>query len=383
LAACKGSPISWCLLMAGAKDSKFIRLRSPRRRLFRVRSKHVGLPPGTLIHVGEKKTDKPVITVFHYTEDHFDEIKAEAIEECFSYKNKPGIAWINVDGLHDVEMIHKIGTHFNIHPLLLEDVLNTEQRPKIEELGEYLLMQMKMLHYGNEGEEIDAEQLSVFLGPRYVLSFQERPGDVFDSVRERIRTGKGRIRKSGADYLAYCLLDTVVDHYFLLLERIGEHIEALEEEVVSSPTPAVMRVIHDLKRENILMRKSIWPLREVVNQLERGASPLIEKSTLPYLRDVYEHTIQVMDTVETFRDLISGTLDIYLSSVSNRMNEIMKVLTIIGSIFFPLTLIAGIYGMNFKLIPELDWPLGYPLVLIAMLIVALVMLAYFKRKGWL
>lgn len=240
-----------------------------------------------------------------------------------------------------------------------------------------------MLQYNEENKEIKTEQVSLILGSNWVVSFQENEGDVFDPIRERLRTDKGRIRKMGADYIVYALIDAVVDNYFAVLEKIGDKIEEIEDELVTNPAPETLRAIHDLKRQMILLRKSVWPLREVINRLERWESKLINKSTDIFLRDVYDHTIQVIDAIETFRDVLSGMLDIYLSSVSNRMNEVMKVLTIIATIFIPLTLVAGIYGMNFKYMPELEWVWGYPFVLLIMLAVGIVMLFYFRRRNWL
>lgn len=240
-----------------------------------------------------------------------------------------------------------------------------------------------MLFYNENNNEVDVEQISLILGENFVISFQERPGDVFDPIRDRIRNAKGRIRKMGVDYLVYALIDAVVDNYFSIMEKFTEKIESLEEELINDPTPNTSRTIHNLKREMIFLRKSVWPLREVVNVLERGDLRFIKKSTRVFLRDLYDHTIQVIDTIETLRDMVSGMLDIYLSSISNRMNEVMKVLTIIATIFIPLTFIAGIYGMNFRYMPELQWQWGYFTVWIIMGAVAISMLFYFKRKRWL
>jgi magnesium transporter len=343
----------------------------------------VGLPPGTLVHIGERKTEKVKITVIDYDSKNFQEKEVDKIEECFPFKDKPTVTWINIDGLQEVEIVEKIGAHFGIHHLILEDILHTGQRPKGEDLGDYLFIVLKMIYHDGNDDEIMGEQVSLILGQNYVISFQEREGDIFNFVRERMRNNKGRIRKGGADYLAYALLDSVVDHYFVILEKLGERIESLEEELVTNPTPGTLQIIHTLKRNLISLRKSVWPLREVVNFLEREESPLITKPTGIYLRDVYDHTIQVIDTIETFRDMVSGMLDIYLSSLSNRMNEVMKVLTIIATIFIPLTFIAGIYGMNFKFMPELEWHWGYPMALIIMLLLVGFMLLYFRRKKWL
>jgi len=353
----------------------------PRR--IKKRSRKAGLPPGTLVHIGEQKAEEVRIIIIDYDEAHFQEKEIKTVEECFLFKDKPTVTWINVDGIHEVEVLELLGECFGLHPLVLEDILNTDQRPKLEDFGDYIFVVLKTFSYNDQSDEVEPEQISLILGPSFVLSLQEREGDVFNPIRERIRSGKGRIRRMGADYLAYCLLDSIVDHYFVVLEQVGEEVEFLEEELVANPTPETLQTIHNLKRDMIFLRKSVWPLREVIGALERGESSLIRESTGIYLRDVYDHTIQVVDTIETFRDMISGMLDIYLSSVSNRMNEVMKVLTIIATIFIPLTLIAGIYGMNFQYMPELGWRWGYPVVWLVMLVIGVVMLVYFRRKKWL
>jgi magnesium transporter len=352
-------------------------------RFISKRSRKVGLPPGTLVHIGEQKAEKVRITVIDYDEAHFQEQEIEVVEECLHFKDKPTVTWINVDAIHQVEVLELLGSCFGLHPLVLEDILNTDQRPKMEDLGEYIFVVLKTFSFNEQDGELEPEQISLILGPSLVLSFQEKEGDVFNPIRERIRSSKGRIRRMGADYLTYALLDSIVDHYFIVLEQVGEKVEFLEEELVTNPTPETLQTIHNLKRDMIVLRKSVWPLREVTGNLERGESSLIGESIGIYLRDVYDHTIQVIDTIETFRDMISGMLDIYLSSVSNRMNEVMKVLTIIATIFIPLTLIAGIYGMNFKYMPELEWRWGYPMVWLVMLIIGGLMLVYFRRRKWL
>jgi len=352
-------------------------------KLFRKTARKVGLPPGTLVQIEEKKAEKVKITIIDYDETQFQEKEVETVEECFPFKDKPSVTWINIDGVHQVEVIEKIGAHFGIHSLILEDIMHTVQRPKIEDFEDYIFVVVKMIYYDEKENEIKAEQVSIILGTNFVISFQEKEGDVFDHVRERIRRNKGRIRKMKPDYLAYALIDTIVDHYFIVLEKLGEKIEGMEEELVTNPTPETLQNIHTLKRELIFLRKSIWPLREVISVLERGESSLIDESTGIYLRDVYDHTIQVIDTVETFRDMVSGMLDIYLSSISNKMNEVMKVLTIIATIFIPLTFVAGLYGMNFKYIPELEWHWGYFAVLFLMVIIGFVMVLYFRNKKWL
>jgi magnesium transporter len=347
------------------------------------RSRKAGLPPGTLVHIGEKKVEKAKISLIDYDETQFQERQVKTIEECVPFKDTSTVTWINIDGIHEVDIIAKLGTHFGLHPLLLEDILNTEQRPKMEDYGDYIFVVLKMLYRGEGRNEIEAEQFSLILGSNFVISFQESEGDVFDPVRDRIRKNKGRIRKAGADYLTYALLDAIVDNYFIILESIGENIEDTGQRMAVNPTPETLQLIYALKKEMIFLRKSIWPLREVVSGLERCESSLIDESTGAYLRDVYDHTIQVIDTVESFRDMVSGMLDIYLSSISNKMNEVMKVLTVFASIFIPLTFIAGVYGMNFAFMPELTWRWGYPAILVVMTLAGISMLVYFRRKRWL
>ena len=346
-------------------------------------SKKAGLAPGTLVYVGRERAEPVRISYLDYDADHFDEKQISDIEICRPLKETPTVTWINIDGLQDVAAIEKLGKHFNVHPLVLEDILNTTHRPKIENFSRYIFIVLKMLHYDETAQTVEAEQVSLVLGENYVLSFQEHVGDVFEMVRDRIRNAKGRIRKAGPDYLAYALLDAVVDGYFQILEKTGEGIESLEEELLDRPTNDTLKQIHAMKREMLSLRRSVWPLRELISGLQRDESELITETTAVYLRDVYDHTIQVIDTVESFRDMVSGMLDIYLSSISNRMNEVMKVLTIIATIFIPLTFIAGIYGMNFEYMPELKWRYAYPLVLLVMLLVGLAMIVYFRRKKWL
>ncbi|MFQ5868684.1 MAG: magnesium/cobalt transporter CorA [Candidatus Zixiibacteriota bacterium] len=352
-------------------------------RFIKKTSKKMGLPPGALVHIGEKRLKETRISIIDYDQAQFQERELERIEERFALKDKPTVTWINIEGIHELQVIKEIGRHFNIHPLVLEDILNTGHRPKVEDFGDYIFIILKMLHCDEKDNEIEAEQLSIVLGSNFVISFRESGGDVFDPVRGRVRDAKGRLRKTGADYLAYSIVDAVVDSYFMILEKLGEDIDSLEEESVTEPTQETLRRIHALKREMVFLRKSVWPLREVISTLERGDSSLIHESTGVYLRDVYDHTIQVMDTVESFRDMLSGMHDTYLSNVSNRMNAVMKVLTIIATIFIPLTFVAGIYGMNFKFMPELEWRWGYSLVLAVMAVIAVSMVIYFRRRKWL
>jgi len=354
-----------------------------RTKLVEKRSKKAGLPPGTLVYVGDKDLGPIRITYMDYDERNIHEEQVKNIEDCFGFKTTPTVSWINIDGIYDVRLMEKLGKHYELHPLVLEDILHTGQRPKYEDFDNYLFVVLKMLSYNEDSQAVESEQVSLIVGSSFVISFQERIGDVFEQIRERIRNAKGRIRKAGADYLAYALIDAIVDSYFAILERISEKIESMEEELVGDPSEKTLHQIHSMKREMISLRKSVWPLREVVSGLQRSESSIIQETTGIYLRDVYDHTIQIIDTIESLRDMVSGMLDIYLSSISNKMNAVMKVLTIIATIFIPLTFVAGIYGMNFEHMPELKWKLGYVAVWSVMVSMAVVMLIYFRRKKWL
>ncbi len=356
--------------------------KKPNAKWVMKRSKKAGLPPGTLVHTGQKKVESVKMTVIDYDEQVFEEKQVATVEECFPFKATPTVTWINIDGLHDVTIIEKIGKAFDLHPLILEDILSIGQRPKFEDYDKHIFVVVRMLSYSDESHTVDTEQVSLVFGPNFVISFQERVGDVFDQIRDRIRNAKGRIRKAGADYLAYSLADAIVDSYFGILEKTGEKIEALEEELISDPDEKTLHQIHTLKREMIELRRSVWPLRELISGLQRSESPLLAETTSVYLRDVYDHTIQIIDAIESFRDMVSGMLDIYLSSLSNRMNAVMKVLTIIATLFIPLTFVVGIYGMNFEHMPELKWRYGYAAVWCVMLLMAIGMLIYFRKKKW-
>lgn len=340
-----------------------------------------GAPPGTVVYSGKETTEKVKITLIEYNETEFIEKSFYDFSECLNSVNPAMVKWINVDGIHKVELIETIGKCFNIHPLTLEDIVNTDQRSKFEDYDTYVVSIMKMIYYDTE---IRSEQLSVILLGGMVISFQEiHGGDAFDLIRNRLRQGKGRIRKMGADYLAYALLDAVVDCYFSILEKIGDRIELLEEELMDEPTKQTLKQLHHMKREMIFLRKAVWPMRELINNIERSETELIKPSTDIYLRDLHDHSVRVIDTVETFRDLLSGMMDIYLSSVSNRMNEVMKVLTIITTLFVPVTFIVGLYGMNFEFMPELHSPWGYPITLIVIFLTIISLLIYFRRKKWM
>ncbi|MFY1111807.1 MAG: magnesium/cobalt transporter CorA [Methanosarcinaceae archaeon] len=346
------------------------------------------MAPGTLVHVGEKKVERVVVRVWAYNQSELIEKELETVDDCLVFKDRPDLnVWINVDGLDRVEVIEKLGDCFGIHPLTLEDILNTGQRPKMEDYESYIYTVLKMMllskTWDEDLEEIIVDQVSIILGPNFLLSFQEREGDVFGPIRERLRKPDSRLRKSGVDYLAYSLIDSVIDYYFVILENFGEKVEDLEDELISDPRSETLHTIQRYKRDMILLRKSVWPLREMINGMQKVESGFIKESTRIYLRDVYDHTIQVIDSIEAFRDILSSMLDVYLSSVSNKMNDIMKVLTIIATIFIPLTFIAGVYGMNFEYMPELRWKLGYPAVMAFMILIGISMFSYFKKKKWL
>jgi magnesium transporter len=346
------------------------------------KSRKSGLPPGTPVYVGEEEPLPAKIEVMSYDEEGYEEKEVEDVTEIIPDLKSPDITWVNVDGLKVSDII-EIGTSMGFHPLIQEDIVNTEQRPKVEEYDDYIFFVLKMVIFDEESGEIDIEQVSFILGDRYLVSFQERHGDCFDLIRQRIRENKGIIRKMGSDYLAYSLIDMIVDGYFTVLEKIGDRIEDIEDELVVNPQIDTLHDIYDMKRSMISFRKNVWPLREVISRLDRLGSKLFKESTGVYIRDVYDHTVQVVDAIETYRDLLSGMLDIYLSSISNKMNQIMQVLTIIGTIFIPLTFLAGVYGMNFKYMPELAWRNAYPALWGLMIIITIVMLLYFRRRKWL
>ena len=318
------------------------------------RSLKSGLPPGTLMHIGTMKDKDSRMRILDYDEGSVREIKQAAIDECLSFRASDSLTWIDIEGLRDVGLLERLGSGYGLHPLILEDILNTDQRPKLDDMESYIYVVLKMLDFDPSSLQIVSEQVSIVFGRNFVISIQEgREGDPFEPLRERIRSGKGRIRKLGPDYLAYSLLDAVIDRYFLILERFAERIETLEEKLIGDPGPETLHQIHHLKREMIFLRKSAWPLREVIYGLEKSDSDLILPGTKIFLRDIYDHAVHIIDSIETYREMLSSMLDIYLSSVSNRMNQVMKVLTVIATIFMPLTFLAGIYGMNFKYMPEL------------------------------
>jgi magnesium transporter len=352
-------------------------------KLIKSHEKKIGLPPGEPVHIGDKEVAEIQIDLYDYTKDHLITRPIYQLDELAPLRDSENITWINVIGLHDIDKINEIGTYFSIHPLTIEDILNTDHRPKVEITDEYIFIVLKMIHIDPETNQILIEQVSIILGHHYIITFQERAGDIFDNIRHRISNDKGRIRKSGADYLAYALLDVIIDTYFLVLESLNERIEALESDLVNNPDQMFVTKIQHLKREMIFLRKSVWPLREMISTIKREEMPFFVSSTMPFLNDLYDHTIQIIDTVETMRDMLSGLLDIYLSSISNKTNDVMRVLTIIATIFIPLTFLAGIYGMNFEFMPELKWHYAYPLFWGIILILFFGLLLYFRRKKWI
>jgi len=353
-------------------------LKSPKKRV-----RKVGLPPGTLVYTGNGEEEPVKITIIDYDEEHLQEYEILDCAECLPYRDSPTVTWLNIDSIQNVKVIEEIGRNFSIHLLVLEDLMNVHQRPKMENYDGYSFIVLRMLRFNEDKGKIEDEQLSLIVGSSFVISFQEYEGDVFDPIRTRIREDKGIIRKSKSDYLAYTLIDTIVDNYFVIFEKIEESAEKIEEKLSSRATPESLQEINTLKREIISIRRAIWPLREFLGMISKGDSTLFAESTILYLRDVYDHTIQLIDMADTLREIISDLTNLYLSAVSNRLNEIMKVLTIISTIFIPMTFLAGVYGMNFENMPELKLRLGYPSVLLVMVGIGVVMLIYFRRKRWL
>lgn len=353
----------------------------PKLKLVQKRSKKTGLPPGTLVHIGEQKANRVTVAVFRYSGAGCEERQAEQ-PDLLSPPADESVVWINVSGVHKMDVLETLGKQFVLHPLLLEDVANTDQRPKLDDYETYFFLVMKMLSL-TDAKEIVVEQVSFVLGRNYVISFQENGTDVFQPVRDRLRGGKGRLRQSGADYLLYALVDAIVDQYFAVLESTGEKIEALQQTVVDDPKPETLNDIHALKGQLLFLRRAVWPLRDVMNNLSRTDCPFVQEATKLFFRDVYDHVVQIVDTIETLREMVSASLDIYLSSVSYRLNAVMRVLTVITTIFMPLSFIASIYGMNFEHMPELRSRWGYPLVLAVMIAVGVGMLVLFRKKRWL
>ena len=349
----------------------------------KLRSQKVGLAPGALVHVGERRTARPDIALFEYDAGSLRETRFASIAASREHVRGAGMLWLNVHGLHEPEVMAEIGHRFSLHPLVLEDILNTDQRPKVDDYGDYLYIVARFFEYDAASGTIGTDQISIVLGPDYVLTFQERPTGTFDPIRERLRSDKGQIRKLGADYLAYSLLDTLVDRYFSVLEQLVERTEAIEDQLLLKTTPALLREIHAIKRETLVMRRAVWPLREVINNLTRADQRFFKPETQPYLRDIYDHTVHVIESLEGIRDLIAGMLDIYLSGISNRVNMEVRILTVITTLFMPAALIAGIFGMNFRSMPLIEDNEGFLIALSMMGTIAVVMGTIFWRRRWL
>lgn len=342
----------------------------------------IGLAPGSLFFTGERKMEKPEIELIVFDEDQFKEEHYNSIEDAVHRVNKTDlVCWLNIDGLHDTSIVEHLVKINRLHKLSGEDVLSIGQRPKLEEFKDYIQIAANMFMVTED--DIENEQITLVIYDDLLISFQEKTGDVFEHVRRRLRESSGQIRKRGADYLGYALLDAIVDQYFVILEHYGSQIEELEEELLRNPNEELLGKLHIVRRKALHIRRSVYPMREVVSRYEKSDSPLIHSDTKLFVRDLYDHTIQVIETVEVFRDSVSGLLDLYMNSVSNRMNNVMKVLTIVSTIFIPLTFIAGIYGMNFTNMPELEYKYGYLITMIVMAIVSIFMILYFKRKKWL
>ncbi len=345
--------------------------------------KHVGQIPGTLIYTGKKSDKDFQVECFDYTKESIEESVILNIEEAAAYKHTDSVTWINVDGLKHTDKIENIGQQYRLHPLVLEDIVNTTQRPKIDEYEDYLFIVLKMLYYDSD-ENIIIEQVSFVLGKNYVISFQESEGDVFDTIRERLRLNNGRIRSLKSDYLLYALIDAVVDNYYKIIETLGNKIEDLETELFEGHARENVNIeVQQLKREILKVRRAIFPLREIISRITKDDHPLIYKRTITYYRDIYDHLIQVSENIDIYREMIWSLMDMYMTTISNKMNEVMKVLTIMSSIFIPLSFLAGLYGMNFEYIPELKYRYGYFILIGVMLILFIGLIFYFRRKKWL
>lgn len=342
-----------------------------------------GMAPGTMVFIGEQRQEQARIDLIHYSGAGVNELGNATVQQCGESANMPGITWMNVSGVHDLGLIEALGSRFGLHPMTLEDIVNTTQRPKIEEFPRHLFIVFKMMTWNEAAGDLLIEHVSLILGENYVLSFLEDAGDVFDTVRSRIQASADRIRSLGADYLAYSLMDAVVDQYFLIVERIGDRIEDIDEHILTEPSTENIKDIHRFKRDILKLRKAVWPFREGVGRIAKSGSSLVHEETAIFWRDLHDHTIQIIDMAETCRDILGGLHDTYLSSISNRMNEIMKMLTIISTIFIPLTFIVGVYGMNFEDMPELRWRFGYCAVWGLMLAIAFGLFVYFRRRKWI
>ena len=365
------------------------RIRSAGRR-FRSAKKKPGTPPGTLVYEGDVPSGPVRIHVYDFNHAELVERDVDEIASLNTYVNTTSTTWINVDGVHDAAVVDEIGRQFAIHPLTLEDIMSPHQRPKVEEYPGYTYVVLQMMHYDNDRIALRPEQVSIIIMSGVVISFQESiVGDAFDPVRQRLREGRGRLRGGGADFMLYALIDVIVDYYMFILGALGDHIDILEDDVLADPSPVIIRRISHIRREVSILRKSIWPLRDAILALERSDRPYMSEANAIYFRDVYDHAVRTIEIIESEREVLATVTDLHVSTLSYRMNEIMKVLAIIATFFLPLTFIAGVYGMNFDPdasplnMPELTWHFGYPYSLLLMLAVAMGMFIYFRRKGWL
>ncbi|MCF8277334.1 MAG: magnesium/cobalt transporter CorA [Flavobacteriales bacterium] len=344
-------------------------------------SDKAGLPPGTLVLVGNHRDEPVTIELIDYSGDTYHDSEILDVTKLEESLSSSTVSWVNINGIHNTDAIAAIGKVYNIHNLVLEDILDTDHRPKVEPFEDYVFFTMKMMWFNDE-DELEKEQISIVFGKPYVLCFQEKKGDIFNPIRERIRSDSGLIRRKGSDYLVYRLIDSVVDNYFIIIEKIEERVEDLEEAITADVDADHMRAIQHMKREIITLKRALLPLREAVSGLEKRVSDLVENENEKYFRDVYDHLIQIADNLESNREVLSGLMEMHLANLSNRMNNVMKVLTVIATIFIPLTFIAGVYGMNFENMPELHWKYGYYAVWAAMIAIFITMLAYFRRKKW-
>ena len=354
------------------------------KRFLKTFSTKAGLPPGSPVHVGDipTPTEEVRIKALRYSDAKFEEFDAPDTETLLKLKDEEGILWVHVNGVHQPEKISAVGELFSLHILTQEDILNTGQRPKIEEFDNYLFLVGKILSFDESVGFVQEKHFCLVLMPNVILSFNEAGANIFAAVENRLQKLNAKIRKKSADYLAYALFDAMVDNYFLVMEKIGAQIEELEEEILTDPSRESLEWLHFLKRELTVLRKSVWPLRDVINSIIRSDSELIVEDSVKYFMDVYDHTMQILETLEAFRDVTASLFDIYLSAISNRLNEVMKVLTVIATIFIPLTFISGVYGMNFHYMPELAWRWGYFATLAVMAVLGIGMAIYFKMKDW-
>lgn len=367
--------------MTPRRSKRTVKIRTP--RLYKRYRAKPGQSPGTLVYDREPRVDKVSIRVMDYGPEACTVRTTNDVEDTFRLRDSETVSWIDVEGLHDTELLNRFGTHFGLHPLVLEDILNTHQRPKIEEYDDYLYLVVRMLAPGTNGGELHSEQVSIILAPRFVITFQEIPGDVFDPVRKRIDLGKGRVRRMGTDYLVYALIDSIVDNYFLVLEKVAERIEQVELSITAGPNPEDLAHVHQLRRELVYMRRNVWPLRDVVGALQRSETDMVSDDVRVYIRDLQDHVVQVVESMENFRDVLASMHDLYVSSIGHRTNEVIRVLTVISTIFVPLTFLAGVYGMNFHNLPELRWHWGYAGFWVVSIIIAGGLIAFLRSRRWI